>query len=90
VNLQWTTASHAARARITRTIAQDNLSAARKLNKKFQDSARGLLAHPYRGRKGRVDGTRELVVHPNYLLIYEIDGETIRILTVLHAAQRWP
>jgi len=32
----------------------------------------------------------ELLVHPNYILVYEIDADTIPILTILHAAQLWP
>ncbi|MHB1292267.1 MAG: type II toxin-antitoxin system RelE/ParE family toxin [Sulfuricella sp.] len=31
-----------------------------------------------------------LVAHPNYLLIYRIQGETIEILRVKHALQQWP
>lgn len=48
------------------------------------------MAHPLIGRRGRVGSTRELVVRPNYLLVYDIDRDTVRILRVLHAAQPWP
>lgn len=34
--------------------------------------------------------TADLVVHPNYILIYDIAGDTIRTLRLLHAAQKWP
>jgi plasmid stabilization system protein ParE len=37
-----------------------------------------------------VPDTREAVVHPNYIMVYRIESETITILRVLHAAQRWP
>lgn len=30
------------------------------------------------------------VVPPNYIMVYRIESETITILRVLHAAQRWP
>jgi len=34
--------------------------------------------------------TRELVVHKNYILIYDTTVELVRILRVLHAARQWP
>ena len=42
------------------------------------------------GRPGRVEGTRELVVHPSYLVAYRISGTEVQILTVRHAARLWP
>ena len=41
-------------------------------------------------RVGRVDGTREMVVRPNYIVVYADHPRTIAILRVLHAAQQWP
>jgi len=41
-------------------------------------------------RVGRVDGTREIVVRRNYIIIYAENPGTVTILRVLHAAQQWP
>ncbi|EEW1328572.1 type II toxin-antitoxin system RelE/ParE family toxin, partial [Escherichia coli] len=30
---------------------------------------------PYKGRNGRVEGTRELVIHPHFVLVYEVDSQ---------------
>ncbi|XXQ68619.1 type II toxin-antitoxin system RelE/ParE family toxin [Neisseriaceae bacterium B1] len=46
---------------------------------------------PMLGRIGRVmKGTRELVVHPNYLIIYRVLPETVEIVGVLHARRQYP
>lgn len=49
-----------------------------------------LPANPRAYRTGRMAGTREMVVHPSYLVIYTETRGKIEILRVLHAAQSWP
>ena len=55
-------------------------------------SAGSLAGQPYKGRNGRVEGTRELVIHPHFVLVYEVDSQwgKVYILRVLHTAQKWP
>lgn len=51
-----------------------------------------LAFRPHKGRNGRVEGTRELVIHPHFVLVYEVDSQwgKVYILRVLHTAQKWP
>ena len=50
-----------------------------------------LLKFPLRGRPGRKEGTRELVLSPlPYIIVYRIAGELIHIARILHGAQKWP
>lgn len=51
----------------------------------------GLADHPYRGRSGRVEGTRELPL-PGlpWIAVYAIKDDTVVILRLLHGAQSWP
>jgi plasmid stabilization system protein ParE len=42
------------------------------------------------GRPGREAGTRELVAHKNYILVYDVTADMVRVLRVLHAARQWP
>ena len=41
-------------------------------------------------RTGRVEGTREAVVHPNYILIYRVATDAVEIVAVVHARQEYP
>ncbi|HAV51468.1 MAG TPA: type II toxin-antitoxin system mRNA interferase toxin, RelE/StbE family, partial [Brevundimonas sp.] len=47
-------------------------------------------AHPRSGREGRVPGTREALIHPNYILVYRVEAHQIRLINVLHSARRYP
>lgn len=90
MELLWTTQARQDRIAIYGYIEADNPIAALTLDELFSRSAGLLLEHPGLGRKGRVEGTREFVVHPNYLLIYALAGEQVRVLRVLHTARQWP
>jgi toxin ParE1/3/4 len=90
VRLFWTPEALDDRSAIYDYIEADNPLAALKLDELFSDKVRNLLGHPHLGRVGRVLGTRELVVHKNYLLVYDTVADQIRVLRVLHAAQQWP
>ncbi len=71
-------------------IAQFNPSAAENLQGLIEASVLPLSDHPYLYRPGRVAGTRELVVHPNYIVVYHVITNQIQILGVLHAAREYP
>jgi plasmid stabilization system protein ParE len=46
---------------------------------------------PESGRRGRVAGTRELVVAATpFIIAYRLTAATVDILAVIHAARRWP
>lgn len=71
-------------------ISDDNPDAAQRVKDDIEMKAEKLPEFPKMGRHGRVEGTRELVVWSNYILVYEEDALMVRILRVLHAAQLWP
>ena len=90
MKLSWTPEAIADRDAIFDYIEADNPAAAAALDELFSEKAERLTEHPKLGRPGRVEGTRELVVHENYILVYDIVGDLTRILRVLHAARQWP
>jgi len=71
-------------------IAERNVVAADRLEELIQHAADRLPDHPYIHRPGRIAGTREAIVHPNYILVYRVVIRAIEILAVLHARQHYP
>jgi len=90
VRLFWTPEALDDRRAIYDYIEADNPLAALNLDELFSEKVRNLIDHAGLGRIGRVTGTRELVVHKNYILIYNTTADSIRVLRVLHAAMQWP
>ncbi len=71
-------------------ISDDNPAAALSLMYEIHAKVAQLTIHPKRARPGRVPGTRELIVRPNYLVVYSETPVVVTVLRVLHAAQQWP
>lgn len=90
MRLVWTRLANADRQKIREYIAQDNPAAALALDELFSEKTKRLVDHPNLGRPGRVAGTRELVAHQNYILIYDTVDDHVRLLRVLHASRQYP
>jgi toxin ParE1/3/4 len=71
-------------------IAERNAAAAERLQSAIEACAEGLRDRPLLYRPGRMKGTREAVVHPNYILIYEVGDETVEVVAVVHSRQQYP
>ena len=75
--------------RIAEYILRDDPAAALRLTYTLREAIRVLAEHPNIGRTGRVEGTRELVIRGlPYILPYQIAGQEVRILAVMHAVKR--
>ncbi|SFW37034.1 type II toxin-antitoxin system mRNA interferase toxin, RelE/StbE family [Nitrosovibrio sp. Nv17] len=90
MGLFWTPEAIQDRDEIYDYIEADNPAAALALDELFAEKAGRLLDHPDLGRSGRIAGTRELVTHRNYILVYDLTDDLVRVARVLHAARRWP
>ncbi|MCQ0090515.1 type II toxin-antitoxin system RelE/ParE family toxin [Roseovarius sp. M141] len=88
--LDWKAPAVADLMAIVDYISDNNPDAALVLMEEIQGKVAQLPGHPKRCRPGRVKGTRELVVRPNYIVIYAETASTVTVLRVLHAAQMWP
>ncbi|WP_373888600.1 type II toxin-antitoxin system RelE/ParE family toxin [Massilia genomosp. 1] len=90
MELCWTPEAIQDRDDIYEYIEADNPAAALALDELFAEKAGRLVDHPGLGKPGRAAGTRELVAHQNYILVYDTAGDLVRVLRLLHAARQWP
>ena len=85
--IKWTRAALASVDEIAGFIAKDNPTRATSFVLELQAAVTKLQAHPGMGRAGRAPGTRELVLHKNYIAIYRVRGDDVEILRLHHAAR---
>lgn len=71
-------------------IAARDPAAAVQLQERIDATLLPVSEHPYLFRAGRVPGTREIIAHPNYLVVYRVLSDRIQVLNVLHARQEYP
>ena len=90
MRLEWKPKAREDLLSIVDYIAQDNPDAADRLADEIEAKTARLPTHPKLYKPGRMKGTREMVVRPNYLVVYAIETDSISVLRVLHAAQQWP
>jgi toxin ParE1/3/4 len=85
----WTVRARRDLAAIYDYIARDNTYAPEQVDEAIATTAERLASHPYQGRPGRREGTRELVVaeFPAYLIVYRVTNTDVRILRVWHGRQ---
>jgi toxin ParE1/3/4 len=91
MRLEWSRFAQADREAIFDYIEADSPQAAITVDDRIRQQVEELMKFPERGRPGRVECTRELIIQRTpYVVAYRIAGKTIRILRGLHGAQMWP
>jgi addiction module RelE/StbE family toxin len=91
MQVRWSPESAEDLDRIVSYIRPDNPAAAQRVAKTIYAAAAGLRAFPYRGRMGRVEGTREVPLPPlPFVIVYRVLPEAVGISNIIHGAQRWP
>ena len=90
LKLVWSAEARQELRSILDYISERNEIAARNLMTAIEACTERLPAHPYLYRRGRIAGTREAVVHPNYILIYEVGIDVVEIRSVIHSRREYP
>ena len=76
--------------RIVTYIGEYNFDSAARIQSLAESCAERLVEHPYMHRAGRLPGTREAVIHPNYIVVYRVGSEAFEIVNVLHTRRQFP
>jgi plasmid stabilization system protein ParE len=71
-------------------IEERNETAALRLKNDILGTVERLPGMPYMFKAGRVDGTREAVVHPNYIVIYLVGEHFVEVLNIVHSRKNYP
>jgi len=68
-----------------------SLETANRVTRTIYDAVQSLRTMPLRGRYGRIESTRELVVpRLPYIIVYQPLDQRVLILNIVHGARRWP
>ena len=87
----WRESADADLAKIIDYIGQFDESAAERLWHRLRESVLPLSEHPYLYRQSeRVPGLREVVAHPNYVVLYRVKADCIEVVSVVHARREFP
>ena len=77
--------------RIAEHIARDKPRAALAMWDEIEAQVERLRTFPNSGRRGRLKGTRELVVpRTPFIVVYRVGQDRVELLRVLRGAQQWP
>jgi toxin ParE1/3/4 len=71
-------------------VSDRDEQAATRLLATIEEAVEFARQFPHAYRIGRKPGTREIVAHPNYIVVYAILPDRIRVISVLHARQKYP
>ena len=91
MRLRWTASAAEDLEGIADYLFEKTPENAAHLARKIYDAPAALKTFPNRGRPGRNQGTPELVI-PSlpWIVVYQVTGEIVHIVRVLHGAQDWP
>ena len=91
MRVRWTRKAIRAVYAIAKYIERDRPMAAARIVDHIYESVGQLATHPALGRPGRARGTRELIISGTpFIVPYRVQEDVVEIMTVFHAAQKWP
>jgi len=87
----WLPSADADLEDITDYIGQRNVEAAERLWHRLRSSVKLASSYPYMYRMSRrVPGTREILAHPNYRVLYRVAEQRIEVVNVVHVRREFP
>jgi toxin ParE1/3/4 len=90
LSIRWTVEALEDLGQLIDYIAEHNVWAAQTMFEVIENAIIPASITPFLFRTGREAGTREIVAHPNYIVVYRILEDGIEVVSVVHARQRYP
>ena len=92
MRIRWSSLAADDLERICDRLERDDANAARRVARTIYDGCASLKTFPNRGRASiRMVGRRELVFPPlPYIVVYQVQQDTVEISRIFHGAQDWP
>lgn len=90
MRVAWTPEAGQDRRDIWDFLFDKNPQAAADMDRRFSVAALGLAQNPESGPLGRIAGTREVIPHPSYRLVYQLEPGVVRVVALVHTARQWP
>lgn len=89
--VEWKASAAAELLEILAYIIDRSELAAQRLFDCIQQDLEHASEHPYLFKPSlRVPGAREIVTHPNYLILYRVTSTCIEVVNVVHARREFP
>ncbi|MGB4115239.1 MAG: type II toxin-antitoxin system RelE/ParE family toxin [Polaromonas sp.] len=86
LELRWTNRALGRLDSIAAYIAKDSPKRAETFTQELRKKV-DILKSQQIGTAWKVFGTKQYVLHPNYIAIYKVKNGEVQILTILHSAQ---
>jgi len=72
-------------------IGERDIRAAERMWHRLRSSVLPLSEHPYLYPiSARIPGLREVVAHPNYIVLYRVASDRVEVVNIVHARQQYP
>ena len=89
--IEWRATAKEDLAEILAYIHARNPRAAARIFELIESALEHTSVHPYLYKQGtRAHGLREIVVHPNYIVLYRVTPTSIEVVNVVHAKTNFP
>lgn len=85
----WTPEAAQDRADIWNYLHSLNPIAALDMHNRFKDAISRISRFPESGPAGIISGTRELIPHQSYRLVYQLESDAAWILALVHTSRQW-
>jgi toxin ParE1/3/4 len=91
MQLRWTSAAVDDLENIANYLFEKTPENAARLIRDLYNASSTLKNFPNRGRPGKKEGTREMVMpFLPYVVVYRVRSDTVHIVRILHSSQDWP